>query len=260
MADNYPREDDVREGAGDAYGEEMSSTIGAEGGGGGLSMSDCHLNLCLQELQRTVEEILQSPARIEEPHWVLQNAGEFLLNLQITGPSTSGTDNTSSSSTLDPNIPSSTFHDVGFQEGQNFLVPEKLSMDCQYPSSGSQMSLGSWSTSGDFACSSSVEGLPFSQELFRSFAPKNPRETDRGGYTPSVFKQYDLPEDQKMLRNRDLRNKACKRYRKSRKETLENMRIALIQLQEKNQRLRVKETLLRILRELYKKYFRSDIQ
>ncbi|XP_066941180.1 uncharacterized protein [Macrobrachium rosenbergii] len=247
--------------------------LGGESGGNDLPLSDDELSAMIS----TIEDMLRNPAGNDQAEANFQRAGHRLLDLQdldslTHAASTSGTyssyqeptPSTSyeyQASALHPEplyLPTpysgATLSGEPYPRQQTLMgYPEACSSDyagCQDPSD-------SYGSSHQAACgllSASQVHADSLKERMEDYAPPNPRKTSRGGFQPSVEKIYDASEENKLQRRRELGNEACKRHRNRQRETLRNIKAALMELQNKNDSLRKQEELLGILRDLYKHF------
>ncbi|XP_064084737.1 CCAAT/enhancer-binding protein alpha-like isoform X1 [Macrobrachium nipponense] len=231
-----------------------------EGLGADLPLSDDDLSAMIG----ATEDLLRNPAGNERAQANFQRAGQRFFELQdldssTLAASTSGsysnfqesTPSTSSYEYPPPALPAEPLHT------QTLYSAATISGE-PYPSQQTLMGYHPAASSSDYGgCqgSSSQAMHPGSlKERMEDYAPPNPRKTSRGGFQPSVEKIYDTSEENRLQRRRELGNVACKRHRNRQKETLRNIKAAVMELQNKNDNLRKQKELLGIIRDLYINY------
>ncbi|XP_064084738.1 CCAAT/enhancer-binding protein alpha-like isoform X2 [Macrobrachium nipponense] len=212
-----------------------------EGLGADLPLSDDDLSAMIG----ATEDLLRNPAGNERAQANFQRAGQRFFELQESTPSTS------SYEYPPPALPAEPLHT------QTLYSAATISGE-PYPSQQTLMGYHPAASSSDYGgCqgSSSQAMHPGSlKERMEDYAPPNPRKTSRGGFQPSVEKIYDTSEENRLQRRRELGNVACKRHRNRQKETLRNIKAAVMELQNKNDNLRKQKELLGIIRDLYINY------
>ncbi|XP_068226027.1 uncharacterized protein [Palaemon carinicauda] len=199
----------------------------------------------------TIEDLLRNPSGNEQVEETLHQEGERFLNLQPPTPGTSRDEYPSSSYHQEPLFSQPSSSDAYLDAphtGQQAMYgyPAPYSSDqTAYPQSSDL-----YATPYQLPCGISASHGGHSSSL-EDYAPPNPRKTSRGGFRPSVEKIYDNSEEGRIQRRRELGNEACRRHRRRRRDTLESLREALMELQEKNHSLQKQQELLRLMKELY---------